>query len=74
MHPQVPWHSAARAFLRTPSLVVCRPETLSGRVGRLVALPGAGAERVRGALCSLPGLLFLQPATLEARWRSLSEV
>lgn len=69
---QVPWPLAARAFVRSPPLLTCRPELLAARAARLAALPGAGPARVRGALCCMPSLLSHAAETVEGRWAALA--
>ncbi|KAI8474894.1 MAG: hypothetical protein J3K34DRAFT_97908 [Monoraphidium minutum] len=70
---QVPWHAAARAFLRQPSLLHRRPELLSARAASLAGLDGLGAARATRALLSMPALLNLGEAVVAGRWRALQQ-
>jgi hypothetical protein len=67
----VPWHDAARTFLRQPSLLIKRPELLGGRVAEISGIPGLGDARALRVLCSMPALLNLRAGTVARRWAAL---
>lgn len=72
--PQVPWHAAVQAFLHQPSLLTRRPELPRQRVQQLVQIPGLGRDRLKGALVSMPALLFLDPEVVALRWQLMQQV
>jgi hypothetical protein len=61
-------------FLRNPSLLNKRPDTLAAKAAALRALPGLQPAQAAAAYTALPSLLNLDPDKLQVRWQQLQQV
>lgn len=61
-------------FLRNPSLLNKKPDTLAAKAAALRVLPGLQPERAAAVMTALPSLLNLDPNKLKDRWQQLQQV
>jgi hypothetical protein len=72
--PQIPMSAVGRMFLRSPSLLNKRPDTLAAKAAALRGLPGLQQGQAAAMMAAMPSLLNLDPSRVASRWQRLQQV